>query len=130
MNKIERDIGVILVDHGSKYQEANEMLLEVVRMYREVSGTEIVEPAHMELATPTLAEALGQCVARGAKTVVVHPYFLFPGRHSTQDIPRLAAEAAVAYPDVEVTVTQPLNVDAAIGAVVHARIMECLEDGR
>ena len=128
MNAIARDIGIILVDHGSKYQEANETLLEVVKMYRAVSGTEIVEPAHMELAAPTIAEALARCVARGAKTVVVHPYFLSPGRHSTGDIPRLAAEAAASHPEVEVKVTQPLNVDEAIGPIIQARILACLRN--
>ena len=36
----------------------------------------IVEPAHMELAEPSIATAFARCVERGATTVVVFPYFL------------------------------------------------------
>ena len=49
----------------------------------------IVHFAHMELAAPTLEQAFDACVSDGAREIVVHPYFLAPGRHSTDDIPRL-----------------------------------------
>lgn len=120
------DTGIILVDHGSTFDDANDMLLEVVRTFREASGIGIVEPAHMELAEPTIAQAFARCVEQGAKHVVVHPYFLSPGRHSTSDIPRIAAEAAAMHPGIEVTVTEPLGVDAQISEVILRRIQEAL----
>ena len=118
--------GVILVDHGSKREAANAMLLDVARMYREASGAAIVEPAHMELAEPTIAEAFARCVEQGARRVVIHPYFLSPGRHSTSDIPQLAAEAAAAHPGIEYRVTEPLGLDERMMAVVQRRILEAL----
>ena len=36
----------------------------------------------MELAEPSIEQAFDKCVAQGATFVVVHPYFLAPGRHS------------------------------------------------
>lgn len=120
------DIGVILVDHGSKVAEANAMLHEVARLFRESTGASIVEPAHMELADPTIAQALARCVEQGAARVVVHPYFLSPGRHSTSDIPRLVEEATRAYPGVTVTVTEPLGLDTRISEVILQRIQEAL----
>ena len=53
----------------------------------------IVEPAHMELAEPSLETAFDACVAAGATTVVIAPYFLGPGQHWDRDIPALAAAA-------------------------------------
>jgi sirohydrochlorin ferrochelatase len=50
-------IGVIVVDHGSRRKESNEMLLEVVEMFQQRSGYLIVEPAHMELAEPSIQTA-------------------------------------------------------------------------
>jgi len=88
--------GVILVDHGSRREESNQLLLEVVEAYRQHAQWEIVEPAHMELAKPSIATAFERCVRRGAELVVVFPYFLAPGRHWDQDIPALSAEAAEA----------------------------------
>ncbi len=126
MPLIAIDTGIILVDHGSTFDEANLMLHEVVRTFREATGTAIVEPAHMELAEPSIAQAFARCVEQGAKRVVVHPYFLAPGRHSTADIPRIAAEAAEDYPRIEVAITEPLGVDTRISEVVLHRIQAAL----
>lgn len=121
--------GLIIVDHGSKRGAANEMLLAVVAMFQRVSGGKIVEPAHMELAEPTIKQAFEKCVAQGATFVIVHPYFLAPGRHSTTDIPNLVAEAAKKHPKVEFHVTQPLGLDERIAHLMMHRIQECLSAG-
>jgi sirohydrochlorin ferrochelatase len=123
----QHTVGVIVVDHGSKISVANELLGEVVALFRRVSGGVIVEPAHMELAAPTIGEAFDRCVAQGATLVVVHPYFLSPGRHSTTDIPRMTAEAAARHPGTRFHVTQPLGLDEKIAALMAQRIAHCLE---
>ena len=121
-----RPVGVVVVDHGSRRGESNELLLAVAEMFREGSGIDVVEPAHMELAQPTIAEAFARCVERGARTVVVFPYFLSPGRHWSEDIPRLAAEAAAEHPGVHHLVTAPLGLHSLIGQVMAERIATCL----
>jgi sirohydrochlorin ferrochelatase len=122
--KLPDDLGIVLVDHGSKFDAANALLLDVVQLFREKTGARIVEAAHMELAAPTIADALAACVAQGARRVVVHPYFLAPGRHSTSDIPRICAEAAEAFPCVEVRVSEPLGLDDRLIEVVMARVLD------
>jgi sirohydrochlorin ferrochelatase len=116
--------GIILIDHGSTRVAANDQLLDVVRLFKETSGARIAEAAHMELAAPTLAEAFTVCVEQGAAEIVIHPYFLAPGRHSTADIPRLAEEAAALYPLIPYRITDPLGVDARICQVIQQRIDE------
>jgi hypothetical protein len=37
------------------------------------TGYAIVEPAHMELAEPSIGVAFDRCIERGARLVVVHP---------------------------------------------------------
>ena len=120
------DVGVVIVDHGSRRAESNELLLEVVKQYVSAYPHYFVEPAHMELAEPTLADAFGSCVSRGAKLVIVHPYFLLPGRHWDSDIPRLAAEAAKAHPGVKYLVTAPLGLHPLMVDVIQSRIEQCL----
>jgi sirohydrochlorin ferrochelatase len=119
-------LGVILVDHGSRRDESNELLLEVTRQFAAASGLPIVEPAHMELAEPSIATAYARCVARGARTVVVFPYFLLPGRHWHEDIPRLAAAAARQHPGVRYLVTAPLALHPLINDIISQRIEHCL----
>lgn len=126
MSALPCDTGIILVDHGSVVPEANQTLLEIVRVFRESTEIAIVEPAHMELAEPTIAQAFAKCVEQGAKHIVIHPYFLSPGRHSTSDIPRMAAQAAADHPGADFTVTEPLGVDLRIGEVILLRIQEAL----
>jgi sirohydrochlorin ferrochelatase len=122
-------LGVILVDHGSRREESNRLLLEVVRQFAEASGLPIVEPAHMELAEPTIAAAFARCVERGAKTVVVFPYFLLPGRHWHEDIPRLAAEAAAAHSGVKYLVTDPIGLHPLMFEIIQDRIAQSLSHG-
>jgi sirohydrochlorin ferrochelatase len=119
--------GVIIVDHGSRRRESNDMLLEVVRRYAAQSRFAIVEPAHMEIAQPSIAAAFDGCVARGARRVVVMPYFLLPGKHWDQDIPRLTAEAAQKHPGVAFMVTAPLGLHPMIHKVIEARIDHCVK---
>lgn len=122
---------LIIVDHGSRYAEANEMLDSFAAMVRRLAeaGTRrfvAVEPAHMELAEPSLETAFDRCVAAGARRVVVSQFFLSPGRHSTTDIPRLVAEAAGRHPGVRSIVCEPLGPDEQLAALILARAEQAL----
>jgi sirohydrochlorin ferrochelatase len=114
-------IAVILVDHGSRFAEANAMLLDVVKLVQDLSGHSRVYLAHMELAEPSIQQAFERAVNEGATAVVVHPFFLSPGRHSTTDIPRMVEEAAKNFPGVEHCVTAPLGIHRKIGEVILER---------
>ena len=121
MKAAEEKCALILVDHGSRFPEANETLAAVAELVRGLAGSTDIRYAHMELAEPTIQQAFEACVAAGATQVVVHPYFLAPGRHSTQDIPRMVADAARRFPNVQYCVTEPLGLHPKIGEVVLER---------
>jgi sirohydrochlorin ferrochelatase len=114
---------LIIVDHGSTVEEANDMLAEVAGLIKsnEKCDFDIVKYCHMELAEPTIREAFDACAAEGASHIVIHPYFLAPGKHSTQDIPRMAAEAAGRHKGVSYYVTEPLGVHENIIKVILER---------
>ena len=128
--KKSEDLAIIIVDHGSRRAASNELLEEVVRQFADSTGYSIVEPAHMDLASPTISEAFDRCVARGARTVVIHPYFLLPGRHWSEDIPRLAAEAAARHSGVSYLVTAPLGLHPLMSEIINDRIEHCLSCAR
>jgi sirohydrochlorin ferrochelatase len=121
--------GIIIVDHGSRRAESNEMLEEVARLFAQRFGElyEIVEPAHMELAEPSIGTAYARCVERGATRVVVCPFFLGPGKHWTGDIPRITADAAANFPQTEYHVTMPLGIDDLILELLAKRVGFCVE---
>lgn len=81
----------------------------------------IVSHAHMELAEPTIATGVAECVRRGAAEIVAFPYMLSPGKHSVHDIPRMVAAAAAAFPGVAVRVTAAFGVHEKLAEVVLSR---------
>ena len=118
--------GVVIVDHGSRRAASNEMLEQFVEMFAGLKTRyHIVEPAHMELAEPSIESAIKKCVERGAKRVAVVPYFLSPGKHWQQDIPELT-RAAAARCKVDWVVTSPIGLTPMMADVIDSRLSHCL----
>jgi len=122
--------GIIIVDHGSRRDESNRLLERVAEAFagRFKGRYEVVEPAHMELAEPSIATAYARCVERGATRVVVCPFFLGPGKHWTSDIPALTAAAAVKFPGTSYHVTQTLGLDDLMLELLNKRVSHCVEN--
>jgi sirohydrochlorin ferrochelatase len=120
---------LLLVDHGSQRGEANAVLVQVAEIIRRQSDFPVVHYAHMEIAEPTIAQGFDACVAEGAREVIVHPYFLAPGSHYAEDIPRLVAEAAARHPGVRWTISEPLGIHSKLCEVVLERVEAALDRG-
>ena len=119
-------VAVIVVDHGTRRTGANEGFEAFVRASADLMPYPIVEPAHMELAEPSIATAFGRCVAAGATAVAIAPYFLGPGNHWDRDIPDLAEAAAAGHPGVRWLVAAPLGPDPQLLVLVEQRVAHCL----
>ena len=119
---------ILLVDHGSRREEANVVVEEVARQVscrlaeRAPRTFTFVQAAHMELAEPDVAGGIDACVAAGAEEIVVHPFFLGPGNHTTHDIPRLVEDATKRHPGVRVRISAPLGPHAKLAEVVLERV--------
>ncbi|HEY2378014.1 MAG TPA: CbiX/SirB N-terminal domain-containing protein [Gemmatimonadaceae bacterium] len=113
---------ILLIDHGSVKAEANQMLDCVANMLQSMVGPDvIVRAAHMELAEPLIPQGVDACVEAGATDLVVFPYMLSPGKHSTRDIPRIAAEATRKHPGLRVRVSPAFGVHAKLAEVIAER---------
>lgn len=113
---------ILLVDHGSRRAEANELLEEVAECVRQRVPDQVVAIAHMELAEPDIGTGIDACVGAGATKIVVHPYFLGPGNHTSQDIPQLVRSAAARYPGVDIAISPPLGLHERIVEVILERV--------
>jgi sirohydrochlorin ferrochelatase len=120
-------IGIIIVDHGSRSADANLRHESFVASWHEHSRSEIVEPAHMEFAQPSISAAFDSCVAAGATRVVILPLFLWPGMHLKRDIPALVAQSASRHPGVAYAVGPPLGAHPLLLEIVDAHTAECLD---
>ncbi len=113
---------ILLVDHGSRRPQANQQLEALAKLLRVRLPDRLVVTAHLEMAQPDIGAGLDACAEAGATEVVVHPYFLGPGRHTAEDIPREVAEAAVRHPGITIRTSEPLGLDDRVVDVVVERI--------
>lgn len=97
-------------------------------LYRESHSCEAAFAAHMEIASPSIADSIAQCAAEGFDRVVVAPYFLSQGRHIQQDIPALIAAALTHHPGLECVIAAPIGIDQAVAAVVHKRVQSAVSN--
>lgn len=98
------------------------MLLEFCSLYKSLTNRNIVEPAHMEIAKPTIRDAIGRCVEQGASTVIIAPYFLARGRHIQDDIPALVADAQGHFPHISCKIADPIGIDPLMTALIDNRV--------
>ena len=110
------------MDHGSVKPQANDLLLEIARLVAAQAPDCHVEAAHMELAEPGIPEGIAACVKAGATDITVVPYMLAPGRHSTDDIPRISIAAGEQHQGLRLRVSAPLGVDSRLAEVILKRV--------
>eukprot|EP00871_Galdieria_phlegrea_P003044 jgi/Galph1/3740/GphlegSOOS_G2443.1 len=113
---------LILVDHGSKLSEANAMIEQIASLVSQRKPGFFVTFAHMELAKPDLLEAFRLCVETGlASHIIVFPFFLGPGKHSTVDIPLMAEQCASHFANISYQVTEPIGIHEKLVDIVLER---------
>jgi len=118
---------ILLVDHGSRRHEANAMLESVAAALAARVPDCIVRAAHMDLAQPDIAAGIDTCAAAGADEIIVCPYFLGPGSHTRDDIPRLVADAAARHPKLAVRIAEPLGLHPGLVDVLLARVADAVD---
>jgi sirohydrochlorin ferrochelatase len=109
---------LLLVDHGSRRPEAHAHLAELAARVEALAPGWRARVAHMEIATPSIEEALAECAQQGAEEVVVLPLFLTPGRHLAADVPDLVARGARRHPALRVRVAPALGEAEALPELI------------
>lgn len=117
---------LIVFAHGSRVAEANEAVRRVAETAAAESGFALWQEAFLELAEPNLSQAVKMLALRGARKIVVAPYFLVMGVHLKRDLPQMLAEAAAESPGVELTATPPLDGHPALAAILSERARQAL----
>ena len=113
---------LIILGHGSRSAESTAQFLEVVALFAARYPGDVVLPAFMQLATPSLEEALNSAAARGVEDIIVLPCFLFQGMHVKADIPEMLAQLKSAHPQINVRFGQPIGADPRIADILSDRL--------
>ncbi len=112
---------LLLIAHGSRQDEANADILDIVAEMRKTGDYAVVEGAYLELSAPTIEEATARCVAQGAEKVVLLPYFLSAGVHVRQDLTAIRQKLAKDNPNVEFSLAEPLGPHPLLLEIVAQR---------
>ncbi len=81
--------------------------------------------AYLEIARPSIGEAVDACVKKGAREVRLLPYFVLSGRHVNSHIPALASSARKKHGRAAKIVLCPhLGYDARLTAVAKKRLRQ------
>lgn len=123
------DLGIVVIAHGSRRIEANQDLFAIVERFRD-RGLGKVFPAFLELAQPDIVSAGRQCIAAGAKRVVLLPYFLSAGNHVVQDLESARRELMAEFPRIQVSRADPLGPHPLLDEILLDRLADSLQDGR
>ncbi len=119
-------VGLVVFAHGSSVAEANEAVRRVARETAKRCGFSLWEPAFLEQAEPNLVAAVGLLADRGARKIVVAPYFLTMGIHLRRDLPLIVEQASRLHPGVEIACSPPLDGHPALVEILAARVDEVL----
>jgi len=111
---------LLLAAHGSRRTESNDQVRDLADCLRARGGGrfDIVQCAFLELVEPSIPDAIEACIAAGAETVVVVPYFLSSGRHVAEDIPELVAAKRRQHPKVRIELAPHLGAAANIAQLL------------
>lgn len=119
---------VLLVAHGSRNPRAAEeherLCVLVEGRVAEATGVAVpVRAAYLEIASPSIPDAIGAAVAAGATTVRLLPHFLNSGNHVLVDLPAIVAEARSAHPGVTIELAEHLGADPGLVELLAARVL-------
>ena len=109
---------ILLLAHGSRISEANDAAREIAARVQKMTDFEIVEVAFREQHLPNIQQGVDNCVTKGAKRILLVPYFLYLGAHVLEDLPEELLQARERHPGVEMVLGKHLGVHNKLAEIV------------
>lgn len=116
---------LIIAAHGSRKKESNfEVASLTERLSQKATGSfDIVDHAFLQFAEPLLEHKIEELVQKGAKKIVVFPFFIASGSHILVDIPELIKKIKKTNPNVDFKVTRHLGKIDAIEDIILREVL-------
>lgn len=115
---------VMLVGHGSLRLGSGASMIRLAGHLRAAGAAPITQAAFLNYTRPSVAEGVARCIARGADTITVLPYFLVPGWFVTSALPKQIRACQLAHPGVPIAQAAPLGDHPALARLVAQRAAE------
>ena len=144
--------GILLLSHGSRLDDGEEVIKAYKEMYLEEYPEAIVEYGFMEIRKPGIPETIKKLTKNNElERIIVVPVFIAHGLHTKRDIPKILGiktdveieshnhhshhhhhdhdhnhdEEKVEF-DGEIILTDPLGIDKRVHEIIKDRINEYL----
>jgi sirohydrochlorin ferrochelatase len=114
--------GVLIIAHGSRAKETEATLDAVASMVKAKLTETIIECAFMQLSDRTVEKGVSALVEKSVTEIKIVPYFLFMGIHMKEDIPNIVTEFTANYPNIKITMGEPLGIDERLADILIDRI--------
>lgn len=113
---------LLLIAHGSRRKQSNDEVVVLAEKLKKncAEQYEIIHAGFLELAQPMIPDGIKKCVADGATSIVVLPYFLNSGRHVVEDIPNIVSESKLHYPNIDIKIAPHLGASDLIMTLLIA----------
>lgn len=116
---------LIIAAHGSRKKESN---LEVASLAKRLShktkgSFDTVEHAFLQFADPLIEKKIDELVQKGAKKIVIFPFFIASGSHILVDIPDLIKKVQLTHDHIEFKITRHLGKIEAIENIIIHEVM-------
>ena len=130
MSSQGRDVrpAMLVVGHGSRDADGVDEFWALAETIRAVSGDLMTGFGFIELASPTVDEAIDELVARGATEIVSVPLVLLSAGHLKNDGPAALARARTRHPRVHFALARDLGIEPNVLEVAADRIRDAAGD--
>jgi cobalt transport protein ATP-binding subunit len=119
---------MLVVGHGSRDAEGVAEFWALARAIRATAGEVLTGFGFVELASPTIDEAIDELVARGATEIVSVPLVLLAAGHLKNDGPAALARARARHPGVRFRMGRDLGIEPHVLEVAADRIRDAAGD--
>ncbi|HKR50684.1 MAG TPA: CbiX/SirB N-terminal domain-containing protein [Pseudonocardiaceae bacterium] len=119
---------MLVVGHGSRDADGVDEFWALAQTIRIVAGDLMTGFGFIELAAPTVDEAINDLVARGATEIVSVPLVLLSAGHLKNDGPAALARARTRHPGVHFSLARDLGIEPSVLGVAADRIRDAAGD--
>lgn len=98
--------GLVFVAHGSRNPLSNQHIASLANSVKTNVTKKYTYFNHsfLELAEPSMSDAINHQIQMGANEIVIFPYFLSNGNHVSRDIPALIKNFENEFPSINFTI--------------------------
>ena len=116
--------GMLVVGHGSRDADGVDEFWALASTIRDAVGDLLTGFGFIELASPTVDEAIDDLVERGATEIVSVPLVLLAAGHLKNDGPAALARARARHPEVRFSLARDLGIEPGVLEITADRIRD------